>query len=207
VKIQSLTSAIRVLSALTLLSTVPVIAQDRLPVHYSGVLNDDTPNNPNISGSPYEMHGQWSLDLNPGDTANFYADITMSDFGTTSTGAIDPTQGGQGAHTHHIRLTNARVIHDMIGCPTYSPVATTGFQITGTVSQLTGNGGQAPFESVPPSSTLQVCITGGIYVTYANMAMVFGGRATNHFGTQAIHGVVREAKNKSGESLLQEILR
>jgi hypothetical protein len=63
---------------------------------------------------------------------------------------------------------------------------------------LTGNGQIAPFETNPPSSTLQVCISGGpqgqFTVENSNMTMMFGGLAANkHFGSQAIHGVVRIA--------------
>ena len=42
-----------------------------------------------------------------------------------------------------------------------------GFQLNGTVSLLTGNGNIAPFETNPPSSTLQVCVTGGDDVQYS----------------------------------------
>jgi len=85
----------------------------------------------------------------------------------------------------------------MDGCPSYLPPATlTGFQISDTVSLLTGNGSIAPFETNPPSSTLQVCVTGGDDIQYSvqnsNITMVFGGPATTHFGSQAIHGVVRK---------------
>jgi hypothetical protein len=83
----------------------------------------------------------------------------------------------------------------MDGCPTFSPVTLQGFQINGTVSLLTGNGSNAPFETDPPSSTLQVCVTGGdevpYSVHYSNITLVFGGPATTHFGPQAIHGAVR----------------
>jgi hypothetical protein len=101
-------------------------------------------------------------------------------------------------HTHHIRLTNIKVTWDMIGCPTYAaPSPTSGFQISGTVSLLTGNGNNAPFETTPPSSVLQVCVTGVTDAPYsvpnANMTMVFTGAATTHFGPQAIHGVVKSA--------------
>jgi hypothetical protein len=86
----------------------------------------------------------------------------------------------------------------MTGCPTYLPPATTtGFQLNGTVSLLTGNGSIAPFETDPPSSTLQVCVTGATETQFsipnANITLVFGGPATTHFGPQAIHGVVRKA--------------
>jgi hypothetical protein len=74
------------------------------------------------------------------------------------------------------------------------PATTTGFQLNGTVSLLTGNGSIAPFETDPPSSTLQVCVTGGNEVQYSlqnsNITLVFGGPATTHFGPQALHGVV-----------------
>jgi hypothetical protein len=187
-------SSAHVLSLLLLFAGTFALSQERRPVHFTGVLNDYSPVNPLIAGSPYEMHGQWSIDLSEwGTTADFTADMTMSDYGTTN-GALDATKGGQNAHTHHIRLTKVSVTWDMSGCPTYpKPVPIMGFQLNGTVSLITGNGSNAPFETTPPSSTLQVCVTGGNEVPYSNMTMVFVGPATNHFGTQPIHGVVRKA--------------
>ncbi len=187
-------SAAYVLAALLLVAGTSAQAQERRPVHFTGLLNDYSPANPLINGSPYEMHGQWSIDLREwGSIADFIADMTMSDYGSTN-GVLDATKGGQNPHTHHIRLSNVHVTGDMGGCPAYSkPVPTTGFQLNGTVSLITGNGSAAPFETTPPSTTLQVCVTGGDKVPYANMTMVFGGPATHHFGTQAIHGVVRKA--------------
>lgn len=185
--------ALRVLFLLLLVYPVRALAQDRGEVHLAGVLNDYSPSN--VTGGPWEMHGQWSMDLRvERGSADFYADMTMSDYGTTAAGTVDPTQAGQNAHTHHIRLTSVRVTWDMIGCPTFSPATTKGFQMSGTVSLITGNGGPAPFETNPPTSTLQVCVTGGVDVPYSNMTMVFGGPATKHFGTQAVHGVVRKAE-------------
>jgi hypothetical protein len=72
-----------------------------------------------------------------------------------------------------------------------------GFQLNGPVSLMTGNGSNAPFETTPPTSTLQVCITGGNEVPYSNVTLVFVGPATSHFGPQAIHGVVRKALPES----------
>jgi hypothetical protein len=70
--------------------------------------------------------------------------------------------------------------------------------LNGTVSQISGNGNLAPFEpTAPPTSQLQVCITGAAVVAYANMTMAFSGKATAHFGTQGIHGVVRTADSSS----------
>jgi len=168
-------------------------------VHFTGLINDYSPANPLISGSPYEMHGQWSMDVHPeSGTADFSADMTMSGYGTTN-GVLDATKGGAGAHTHHVSLTNARIVWNMTGCPTYatSPPKM-GFQFTDTVSLMTGNGNNAPFETTPPSSTLHVCVLGGDDVRYsiphANITLEFGGPAgMKHFGQQAIHGVVRAA--------------
>lgn len=194
---KTLASSARTLSLLLLVSATCAFAQDRKPVHFAGVLNDYSPVNPNIAGSPYEMHGQWSVDLHEwGRTGDFYADMTMSDYGTTN-GVLDATKGGQSPHTHHVRLTNVTVTWDMTGCPVYAkPVPTGGFQLNGTVSLITGNGGPAPFETNPITSTLQVCVVGNSEIPYANMTMVFGGPATNHFGTQPIHGVVRKESSE-----------
>jgi hypothetical protein len=192
-KIKTLGSVVCALALLFPVSASSAIAQERRQLHFAGVLNDYTPTDPLISGSPYEMHGQWSVDVDEWGRGDFYADMTMSDYATTN-GVLDATKGGQNAHTHHIRLTNVKVTGDMTGCPTFSPATTLGFQLNGTVSVITGNGGKAPFEpTTPPTSTLQVCVTGGIDVPDSNMTMVFGGPATKHFGTQAIHGVVRKA--------------
>jgi hypothetical protein len=191
-KSKTLASAVRVLSLLLLVSATCALAQDRRQVHFSGLLNDYSPAS-TISGSPYEMHGRWSMDLHERGTADFLAEMTMSDYGITN-GALDATKGGQGAHTHHIRLTNIKVIWNIIGCPAYAaPVPTEGFQIMGTVSLITGNGNVPTFETTPPSSTLLVCILGGNELPYSNMEMVFGGPAAiKHFGSQPIHGVVNK---------------
>lgn len=193
---KTLTLAVRALTLLFWVSATCALAQERKPTHFSGLINDYSP--ASVKGGPWEMHGQWTLDLHRNaDFADFVADMTMSDYGKTAEGAVDATQGGQNPHTHHIRLTNVRIIWNMTGCPIYAtPVPTTGFQFSGTVSLLTGNGSIAPFETDPPSSTLQVCVVGGSEVPYSvtnsNITLVFEGPATAHFGTQAIHGVVRK---------------
>ena len=102
-----------VLPLLLLVSTARIVAQDRGPVHFSGLINDYSPLNATVKGSPWEMHGQWSLDVYPErGRADFAADMTMSGFGKTSTGAVDPSQPLVNPHTHHIRLTNARATSD-----------------------------------------------------------------------------------------------
>ena len=201
-KSRYLASAARVLLLILSVSAICAQAQDRRPVHFSGLINDYTPLIATVKGSPWEMHGQWTMDLYPEwGRADFAADMTMSGFGKTSAGAVDPTQPLVNPHTHHIKLTNISISWDMTGCPTYQPPATrTGFQINGTVSLLTGNGSIAPFETDPPSSTLQVCVMGGDNIRYSltntNITLVFGGPATAHFGSQAIHGVVRAPKEE-----------
>jgi hypothetical protein len=199
-KSKTLASAVRVLPLLLLVSGTCALAQESRPIHLTGLINDYSPLDANIKGSPYEMHGQWSMDVNAEQgTADFLADMTMSDYGTTA-GVLDATKGGAGAHTHHIGLTNVKITWNMTGCPTYatSPPKL-GFQLNSTVSFLTGNGNNAPFETNPPSSTLQVCVSGGDDVKYSipvsNITLVFGGPASTHFGQQAIHGVALAASD------------
>jgi hypothetical protein len=195
---KALASAARFLALLVLGAGTSTFAQQLPPLHFTGLLNDYVPLSPTIGGSPWEIHGQWSMDIHPLEgTADFAADLTMSGFGRTSTGAVDPTQPLVNPHTHHIKVTNAKIVWNMTGCPAYqAPVPTMGFQFTKVVSLLTGNGLIAPFETNPPSSTLQVCVVGGNNQRYfqpdSNITLVFGGLAqTKHFGAQAIHGVVR----------------
>jgi hypothetical protein len=198
-KSRSLTSAVRVFLLLLLVSGAGALAQEqRLAVHYSGLINDYSPST--VKGGPWEMHGQWTLDVyrelgRESDAADFTVDMTMSGYGTTA-GVIDATKGGQSAHTHHIKLTHAKVTWNMDGCPTLSPATTAGFQVNGTVSLLTSNGSIALFETTPPSSSLQVCVSGASEGQYSipnsNVTLVFVGAATSHFGSQAIHGVVKE---------------
>jgi hypothetical protein len=60
-KSNTLASAVRALSLLLLISGACALAQDRRPVHFSGLINDYSPLT--VKGGPWEMHGQWSLDL------------------------------------------------------------------------------------------------------------------------------------------------
>ncbi len=177
--------------ALLVLGTV-ALAQNPLPIHLNGVIDDYSPST--VKGGPWEIRGTWSLDLlGRSGSANFSSSLAMetSDYGITE-GIVNPTQPvTRSAHTHHIALTNAIVSTDISTCPAFNPATTTGFQVNGTVTLITGNGGPAPFETDPPSTTLQVCVTGGSDVGSSNVTLVFSGPATKHFGTQAIHGVVQ----------------
>ena len=185
------------LSCFGLLASQSAAAQGLFIVHFSGLLNDYSPST--VSGGPWEMHGQWTMDLNErAGTADFAADMTMSGYGKTAAGAVDPTQGGASAHEHHIKLTNIAVTWNTVGCPAFSPATFGGFQVTGTVSQLTGNGSNAAFETQPPSSVLQICVSGGENadsIPYSNITLQFqtGSPAIKHFGSQPIHGVIRNA--------------
>ena len=121
-KSKMLTSAAPVLSLLLLVAGGSALAQEAGPVHFSGLINDYSPLSTSVKGSPWEMHGQWSMDLHPEwGTADFLADMTMSGYGRTTSGAVDPTQPLVNPHTHHIRLTNVRITWDMIGCPHIFP--------------------------------------------------------------------------------------
>ncbi|MGB7741952.1 MAG: hypothetical protein WBL41_04265, partial [Terracidiphilus sp.] len=114
----SLIWAAGVLAGLALAAGPRAGGQEPTPLQFSGLLNDYSPST--VKGGPWEMHGQWSLDLHGDwDRADFSAAMTMSDYGTTAQGAIDPTQGGQTPHTHQIELTNVKVTWNMDGCPTF----------------------------------------------------------------------------------------
>jgi hypothetical protein len=179
--------------------------QPRLPVHFSGLLNDYTPPAPTVTGGPYEMHGKWSLHLGePRGAATFTAEMSMetADFANTDPNH-DPTK--LGPHTHHISVTDG-VLHDdptdpinwKTQCPTFKPPVAGGFVVTGTAN-VTGNGGNPPFGN---PSAVTICILGGAQnpsvtgaqtiVEFSNFTLTFGtgSLASTHFGTQAINGVV-----------------
>lgn len=168
-------------------------AQDIRPIRFSGVISDYSPST--VPGGPYEIRGDWSLDMQRTGTATFSADLNMetSDYGISSATQVDPANPGtRSPHTHHINITDATVSYDTSSCPANSPPTTlSGLMVTGTAT-TTGNGGPATFEA-KGASTLQVCIMGGSQVAYSNVTLVYTGPATAHFGTQPIHGVVRKA--------------
>jgi hypothetical protein len=179
------------LAVIVLAVGVGALAQDRIPERLSGLLNDYTPST--VAGGPYEMRGKWSLTLHHGShTADFSAFMNMetSDYGIFSAAAVDPTDPDtRGAHTHHITMSGT-VSSDTSLCPSFkAPAPTPVFMITNTVS-ITGNGSPAPFEK-NGTSTLQVCVYGGTEVGLSNITLKLAGPATGHFGSQAIHGVVR----------------
>jgi hypothetical protein len=163
---------------------------DALPVHYRGLLNDHTPSAAVVKGGPYEMRGRWSLEVDERrGTAKFSAQMDMqtSDFGITQGNVLKDDPATRGAHTHHISMTDGVLTVDWPArCPAFSPAVTEGFAITGTAF-VTGNGSPAPFGNPSPFT---VCVLGGGSVKYSNITMTIGTPASNHFGTQPIHGVV-----------------
>jgi len=188
-----LRSIARIFAALTLAVSSGALAWAPTPEHFRGTISDYTPLNSGASPTgPYEMRGHWSLDLKRGAKADFSALMTLqrSDYWLWFSNSDPSNPDIRGAHTHHITMTDATVTYQATGCPADNPTTTTRFMVSGPATFITGNGKPGPFEAKGPT-TLHVCITGGSDVTYSNMTMELIGPATGHFGTQAIHGVVR----------------
>lgn len=175
--------AIRFAMVLVLAVATGAMAEPGTPVHFSGIINDDSPSNVGPMG-PWEILGQWTLTLK-GESrkADFSAALAMerSDY-WVSTNFQDPTNPSlRSAHTHHITIED------------------------GIVTPITGGGrserpghhyerrGPTPFSP----SELHVDITGGTSLQFSNITLMFEGdakSATAHFGWQAIQGVVRKSK-------------
>ena len=152
-------------------------------VRLSGQINDYTPQS---GGGPWEIRGGWSLHLNRRtQTANFSAalNMTRSDYWVMLNPAAvnDNTSTGRSPHTHHLTLHNASVI----------PISG-GFEVSGPVTVTVNGNAPPPFPASCDTCILTVDITGGQLVTYSNIVLKFGGPPSTHFGTQAIHGVVRK---------------
>lgn len=150
-------------------------------LHFTGAINDVT--TPTFGA--WTVHGVWTLDMTGGpNAANFTAALTMerSDLYFDVTEGADPNNlVTRNAHTHHISLVNGRV--------TAIPG---GFRVSGQASEttITGNGATALFETNPPTSTLQIDVTGGNLVSFSNVTLTFGGAAVKHFGLNPLSGVV-----------------
>jgi hypothetical protein len=165
------------------------------PVRLSGLLNDYSPAHVNgapVKGAPYEMRGRWSLEIQlKSRTAVFSAAMNME---TTDAGVVnqdDPTS--RSAHVHTITMTGP-LSTDTSTCPANDPAnppIAWRFSVSG-LSQITGNGNQAPFQLKLGPSNLQVCVGGGADGTLevSNVTLVLGAPASTHFGPQPIHGVI-----------------
>ena len=182
------------------------------PTRFSGLLNDYTPTSDGttgkpISGSPFEMHGSWTLDLNgQRSRATFSAAVSMETSEVANASSVfDPAS--LGAHTHHISVTDG-VIHGgpmdwQAMCPAkFKPPVVRGLVVTGS-AYVTGNGANAPFGNPSP---VTICILGGAntlvpgkaYVEFSNLTLAFGSPASGHFGTLPIHGVVTRCGGRWG---------
>jgi hypothetical protein len=189
-------------AAVVLALSIGVLAEGPTPLHFRGLINDYTPGT--VAGKlvgPYVMHGTWSLDLKDrSNLADFSAAMSMelAEY-TVVNGVVTQFDDPESRipHTHHITMRDATVSTATGTCPTYpAPTNTTnpGFMVTGP-AYITGNGGPAPFSKDDTVlSTLQVCVNGGTDVPFSNVTLVFGAPASGHFGTQAIHGVVRKSQ-------------
>jgi hypothetical protein len=195
---KGLLSAVRIIAALALALPFGALAQGPTPEHLGGTINDYTAAT-GVSG-PWEMRGTWSLKIEgKSGKADFSAVMTMEhpdswialNPGVPTKPNID-NPAARSPHTHHITMTDAMISDDTSVCPADSPSTTVRLVVIGQPT-ITGNGSAAPFEAKGPS-TLQVCITGGTEVEFSNITMAFTNTspAMVHFGTQAIHGVVRK---------------
>jgi hypothetical protein len=188
--------AVRAIAVLLLTLGTGAVAQNRTPERLSGLINDYTPST--IAGGPWEMRGKWSLRLHhESGTADFSAFLNMetSDYGFLD-GNIDPTDPdtARTAHTHHITMTGATVSYDASDtslCPAFkAPAPSPVFVVKNGTSTIAANGGPAPFAKNGPSQ-LQICVLGGSEVELSNITLQWTGAAAGHFGSQAVHGVVR----------------
>jgi len=200
---KTLTWAVCIIAVFTILAGHSVSAQGlddhNTPFHYHGVIND-YPVSANPTAGPWELRGPWSLRLQPrSGTADFSAALTMeySDLAAGTGAATDSRH----QHTHQITMKGATLIQNppQTDCPTGItpfPTYTWLIELKG-MADVSGNGGYVFGEGtlVP----LQVCLGGGPNTPVSNLTLVFtnlssGGPspATNHFGGQPIHGVVRE---------------
>lgn len=186
--------AIRTIVVLVLAVATGALAQEPALLHLSGTINDYTaqvdPKTGDLGG-PWELRGSWSLDLRETGTADFSAalNMTRSDYWVVlnPTAVDDDSKTGRNPHTHHIVMKNATVKSIL-----------NGFEVSGPITTISGNGGgfpkPLPFNCSASACTLTIDITGGSIVKYSNIAMTFGGPATTHLGSQAIHGVVRKVQ-------------
>ncbi len=169
------------LSAATVMATLTtgtsVSAQS--PTHFTGSINDFTPETTVSPTGPWELHGTWQLaQQGNSGTANFSAQLTMelSDYSIVCCGVNPDSPPARMPHTHIISLVGGQVTQLTGG----------GFEVTGGSLVILKNG-----SPVLTSSTLTINVSGGTNAAYSNISLTFGGDAGGHFGTQAMNGVVQ----------------
>jgi hypothetical protein len=156
-----------IVTALTAAMTLgsQVLAQTPPQTRLKGVIHDYTASLD--AAGPWQVAGHWTLDVNTASgKVDFLAALTMarSDNATRM------------AHTHHIQLSDAQVT-----------ATANGYRITGTASFTLNGSLVVGFTGSP----VEIEITGGADVPYANVVITFGGAAATHFGPQ-VRGVVTE---------------
>ena len=180
-------------------------AENRVPTHFSGLINDYTPATVAMKlVGPYVMHGTWTLDLKGrSGLADFSAAMTMELAEYTVVNGVvtlfdDPA--ARIAHTHHITMKDAPVSYATGMCPVNAPATTNPGFIVSAPAYITGNGAPAPFSKGDTVlSLLTVCVNGGSDVPFSNVTLEFGAPASGHFGAQAIHGVVRKSRSDDSD--------
>jgi hypothetical protein len=179
--------------ALALATNIRAWDEEAAPSHLNGVIHDYTP----IAGTAtvYEVRGPWQLSLDKDDgTANFSASLTMelSPVGQPSTNVSTVALS---QHTHDIKMKGATITFNPTDCPAHAsgtPAYTARFEVKGSATVSANGGGFPPPPATPAPSELQVCIEGGTITAYSNITLAFQAPASGHFGSQAIHGVVRK---------------
>lgn len=177
-KIEAVKWSARLLAVMALAVGVNALAQDSMPTRFSGIISAYSPQTG--STGPYEIRGTWTLKLrDDAHKADFSAVVAMQESDgwvlTKNAGNFDPS--ARGAHTHNITFVGGDVIQ-----------TATGFQVTG-MATITANGGAPPLPISP--SMLTINITGGPEVRYSNITLTFASPGSNHFGMEALPGVVR----------------
>jgi hypothetical protein len=146
-----------------LVVATPILAQSPPQPSISGTIHHYTAD---LDGSgPWQIVGPWTLTLN---TATGTVDLVAS---LSKLRSDNPSRQ---AHTHHVRMIAGQV----------SPIAN-GWRISGTAA-ITSGGVLAPFSG----SLVDIDVTGGPAVAFANIKVGFSGAAAGHFGTEPLHGVV-----------------
>jgi hypothetical protein len=122
-------------------------------------------------------------------------DMERSDQGVTQNAPTPPPVTNpfdnpalRSAHTHHITLLNGKITR-----------VTNGFQVTGHATITKDGVFPPPFGPVLP--ILTITITGVAptptdhgNVLFSNITVLFGAPADGHFGTNALHGVIRSVE-------------
>ena len=186
---------VRGVAVLVLAVAIGALAEPWTPRHFGGVINDYTP----ISGgtTAWEVRGPWNLNRNPeSNTADFSAALTM-ELSVLGQSPANVSAASLTQHTHHITMKDATVSFETVettACPKFNPPTSGSILVVTGNANITANGGIPPFAPTGEPSPVTVCVSGGTIVPYANMTLQFGLPASNHFGSQAIHAVVRKAE-------------